>query len=127
MKREVFKEKLKENLIIQAPDGISDKIMNTIQLETEKASLKRHYSMPGKPILLFLSLFFTLSIVWSFLYKGEHSDKLVELIPNFNIHLPNIDSFSWLFNSLNTYLIMGLLIFVILEFFHLKRNHFHFN
>jgi len=127
MKKEVFKEKLKENLIMQAPDGMTDKIMNTIQLEAEQASLKRHYSMPGKPILLFLSLFFVLSMVWSFFYKGGHSSILEERIQNVNIHLPKMESLSWLFTSLNSYLILGLLIFVIFEFFHLKRNHFHFN
>ena len=127
MKKDVFREKLKENLIIQAPDGMADKIMEAIELEAKQVANKRQYSMPGKPILLGLSFFFIFTIIWSFFYEGDQSGQIGELVPNFTIQIPKLDSFSWLFTTMNSYLMVGFLLFIVLEFIQLKRNNFRFN
>lgn len=127
MKRDVFKENLKKNLIIPAPDGMANKIMDAIEIESKQVSYKRDYSMPGKPILVGLSLFFLFTVIWSFLYQGNQTNSIIERLPKFTIQVPEFSSFTWLFTNLNSYLMIGFLLFVILEYIQYRRNSFRFN
>jgi hypothetical protein len=127
MKRDVFKEKLKKNLIIQAPEGMTNKIMDAIEIESKQVSYKSDYSMPGKLILVGLSLFFLFTVIWSFLYRGNQTNSIVERLPKFTIQVPELSSFTWLFTNLNSYLMIGFLLFVVLEFIQFRRNSFRIN
>lgn len=127
MKRDEFKEKLKKNLIIQAPDGIADKIMDAIEIESRQVEYKKDYSMSGKPILIGLSLFFIFTILWSFLYQGDHTVQIIDQLNKLSIKIPEFSSFSWLFNSMNSYLMLGFLLFIVLEFIQFSRNSYRIN
>jgi uncharacterized membrane protein len=113
MKEEDFKKSLKEHLIVKAPKDFSANVMEAIALEANKKSL--NYTWPGKRLLFFILLIFASGISWSFMANAKEDAMLVFLSDHVSLSLPKFHSLSLLFNQTNSYLMMGFLLFLLIE------------
>ena len=120
MKDEEIKRELKKHLMVEAPQGFSDRIMESIAAENLVVKQQRDYVMPGKNLLIILLLFFMGSIVWSFMAGTTSDSKIHSLLDR--ISPPSFEQVNWLFNNLNSYLMLGFLLFLIIEIISVRKD-----
>lgn len=120
MKDEEIKRELEKHLLLEAPPGFSDRIMESILAEKRDVKQHKTYTMPGKNLLIILSLFFIGSIVWSFSI-GVHSESKFSLFLD-RIVPPSLDRINWIFNTLNSYLMVGILLFIVIEIISIRKR-----
>lgn len=124
MKEEEFKKIIKESIFEKAPEGISDRIMDQIIKENSSKVNAVAYSMPGKRLIIFLSILFSGSILWTLINSPKNNSKLNEVLDSISFTIPAINFNEAIFNSINVYLMVAFLAFLSIEYFALRRKSF---
>lgn len=122
MKEEDFKHILRESILEKAPEGLSDQIMDRIAEESVSSVKVIAYSMPGKKLLIFLTLLFSGSIIWAMLSSPSNKSIINTAMDSISFDLPTLTFSEQIFNNLNAYLMMAFLAFLVIEFLALRKK-----
>lgn len=122
MKEEEFKNSLKESLLEKAPDGLTDRIMESIALENSKSKINTASGIQGKSLLIFLFLLFSGTILWSFLSPSKGNGIIQSLHDKISFDLPHFEFNNLIFNNLNTYIILGFFLFLCIDILFIKKR-----
>lgn len=123
MSDEELKKQLKKAILIKAPEGFTDKIMEGIALEKEDIVAKSPYKIPGKMLLILLAILFSGSIILGLLVPSEDLGIMNNINDYISLDLPKYEYKGLIINKVTAYVLAALFIFLYMDYkFVVKRR-----